>query len=231
MMIKIHSRLEHKQRKAFYRVLMINMLVWASAATVLVLAALGQRMPADKAFEMLDQSVVEFTHMPGVTRCTATMIDTNTYLTAAHCDPGTARTYIVNKDGDKVLAVSFEQAEDGADWAIVRTEEDPPGVVPLAVSCSFAVKTGEPIAYLGYPYPLERFYSEGIIVSLGVMRIDYPALPITSLHGGPGASGSAIISLVTGEIIGVLSIGVENTRGNLLGVGITMLPGSVCELG
>ena len=128
-----------------------------------------------------------------------------------------------------MLAVSFEPAEDGTDWAIVRTDEDPAGVVPLTISCGFTVKTGEPVAYLGYPSPLEQFYSEGIIASQGDMRIDFPPLPITSLHGGPGASGSAIISLVTGEIIGVLSIGVVNTRGNLLGVGITMLSGSVCD--
>jgi len=228
-MISIHSRLARKQRKALLWVTLINVLVWASVATVLLPAMRGQPMSAVSAFELLDQSVVEFTFQPGVTMCSATMIDTNTYLTAAHCDPGTTRTFIVNKDGDRVLAVSFERAEDGSDWAIVHTEEDIPGVVPLAVSCRFTVKIGEPVAYLGYPYPLERFYSEGVIVSEGGTRIDYPPLPTTSLHGGTGASGSAIISLVTGKIIGVLSIGVENTQGNFLGAGITPLSGSVCE--
>mgnify|MGYP003388558877 FL=1 len=195
-------------------------MLWGAAAGVTYIKHTGPMSPA-AAYQHLEGSVVEYTNIPGETMCTATMINVNTYLTAAHCGAGNGRRYIVTAGGDAVLAVSLEADEDGADWAIIRTDEDPAGVVPMPVAVDFEPAIGEPVAYLGYPYPTEQFYSEGIIVSLNALRIPSDLFAITSLHGGPGASGSAIISLRTGEIIGVLSMGLVNIRGNLMGVGFT----------
>jgi hypothetical protein len=227
-MKNIRTLAERRQNKMMITVTLINILVWGAVALSLFMAASNKghdHLTTEEAFSVLDQSVVEYTYAVGENMCSATMIGENTYISAAHCKIDNLPMYIVNDDLDFV-AVDRVDASVTRDWMIIYTKEDVPGVVPIAVSCSTDPwYIGMPVAYLGYPWPLDRYYSEGIIVNLEYYRgvpEDHPLnIPLTSLNGGPGSSGSGIIDLRTGELIGVLSTGLPGSRGHILGVGIT----------
>lgn len=232
-MMNIRTLAERRKNKAMIIVTLINLLVWGVVATVLVMVTFSEDhdddlpMTAEEAFGVLDKSVVEYTFAVGQTMCSATMIGKNTYISAAHCAIENLPMYIVNDDLDFV-AVDRVDASATRDWMIIYTKEDVPSVVPVAISCSTEPwYIGMPVAYLGYPWPLDRYYSQGVIINVEPYRGiegDHPMnIPLSSLNGGPGASGSGIINLLTGELIGVLSTGLPSSRGNLMGAGITSI--------
>jgi len=176
----IRAMIATKKRKPLPYVIMRNIILWGAVLTVWGVAAvvmlgkghldLDNKMTTEESFRLLDQSVVEYTFARGVTMCTATMIAPGTYISAAHCAKERTKTYIVNSELDFVT-VDRVDVSATSDWMIIYTKEDLPGVVPIAVGCSTEHwYIGMPVAYLGYPAPLVRYYSEGIVVSMMTIR-------------------------------------------------------------
>lgn len=217
------------QDKPLRFIIYINFIVWVLAAISITYEKKSEYMTPSQAYDILDKSVVEYTLFPGESMCTATNVAHGVYLTARHCIRDVDTSYIVNKNGDFVSVIDTKLSDD-KDWAIIYTLADPEHVVPLPIDRDFGdLKVGDRIAYLGYPFPLTRYYSEGIVANVtrdyrGRTHLpDEVILPLTSLRGGPGSSGSAIIDMRTGHIIGVLSTGIHSSEGAVLGVGVTSI--------
>jgi len=184
-------------------------------------------LTAHEAFEVLDKSVVEFTKYPGKTMCTATAIAPRTFLTAGHCIKGEA-TFIVDQYGNEfkvssvTVGVGMKEDYPGLqkDWAIVHTDLYVPGISYVAIGCDETLYVGMPVAYLGYPYPLNRHLGVGIISSIIEPDIITSNTAMASFNASSGASGSAVISLDTGNIIAILTTILTPPPGILLATGL-----------
>jgi V8-like Glu-specific endopeptidase len=78
-----------------------------------------------------------------------------------------------------------------------------------------------PIAYAGYPGPSDFTFATGYVTSVKKLRTGINKLDFTiDVHAAPGSSGSPIISLDTGLIIGVLIEGVYAPRVGAFMVGV-----------
>jgi len=85
-------------------------------------------------------------------------------------------------------------------------------IAPFAGSSSLA--PGSSIATVGYPLGVAKIAYEGIVAGrfdrLGADMYDYLLLQI---FGAPGSSGSAVVSVKSGEVIGVLVAGKQAGAG------------------
>jgi V8-like Glu-specific endopeptidase len=179
-------------------------------------------LTAKEAAEKLGKSVVAVTYK-GDTICTAAKIGPSQFLTAGHCLISGEKLTMPNGRILKiksVLAAFEEKATVGGvsgrdeDWAVLNTVEDDASVVPLELGCAEEPYLGQEIAYAGFPYPTQYALGLGRVTSIkpvlgGRNNLDYAM----DVHAAPGASGSAVISLDTGKVVGVLTEGVPARTG------------------
>jgi len=173
--------------------------------------------PAEAA-ALLSPSVFSFGTTRG-TFCTATKIAPKQYLSALHCAQDLATNWrLESVDGEyafirSVLASVGEKTGGGKhreDWAILMatSENDAPS---LPLGCGDPHYVGEPVAYMGFPESLERAFGVGYISTMQPGERNNADI-FVDLPVAPGASGSAIISLDNGHILGVLTEGVLSRR-------------------
>jgi len=165
--------------------------------------------------EKLNASVAEL--QTGQGWCTATKIGHRKWLTAGHCV--TRNGKLVTEEGylyPRSITVSVSEKEDGKrleDWAIMNTATDYDTVPALELGCSEELYQGMPVAYLGFPAGADRAFMQGYISSVRKVRGGYnDADWVIDVPVAGGASGSAIVSMETGRIIGVLTEGVYSQR-------------------
>lgn len=178
--------------------------------------------------------------------CTAWKLDEYQWATAWHCVAMTGRKYTIKTQpyGDrdygitldvKSLLLPAEKADDKdhwEDWAVINTRDETPEIPALAVDCAYDIKMGEQVAYMGFPSiantGLGQHFSTGIVNAVEEHK-KRPWHFLAQITGGPGASGSPVISLKTGDVIGYVTRGV-GSRGNLLGVGMESVAGmDMCD--
>jgi S1-C subfamily serine protease len=168
--------------------------------------------------EKLGASVVGITYK-GQTICSAAKIGPAQFLTAQHC---LMMGEAVKLPSGRLLRIksiltSFEtkkQVESSArdrqeDWAILNTVEDDLLMPALELGCEEEVYLTQEVAYAGFPYPTQYALGFGRVTSLKPTyptgnNLDY----IMDVHAAPGSSGSAVISVDTGRVIGILTEGV-----------------------
>lgn len=191
--------------------------------------AFGAEMPTSEAAKLLDKSVVEMT-IDGKPHCTAAKIGPAEFLTAGHCVRGLKSDYrlLAQANTETVISVTTGVARKDQnrteDWALLHTATPNDSWDALALGCDEEPYLGMPIAYMGYPSGVQRMFAVGYISSLTprennrkpIGNSDY----IVDLTGAPGASGSPIISLETGHIIGILTEGVIDRNVGVFAVGI-----------
>jgi len=152
------------------------------------------------------------------------MIGDKLFLSAGHCAgifvSGNGR--IRSKEGyDWVGVKSFtlttQKKADGKryeDWLLLNSTDNLDGVEPLTLGCTDTVYVGMPIAYAGYPAPIEYGMGLGHIMSVNPVHTYFNNLDfVIDVHAAPGASGSPVINLETGHVIGVLTEGVPSRVG------------------
>lgn len=167
--------------------------------------------------------------------CTAFHIGKKMYLTAAHCikSPSlrldTPGSYLYPSS----ITIGWDNTRKGRDdWAIIRTQTEDDRVGYLELGCGEELYLGMPIAYGGYPYPVNFVYSTGHVSSMtGIERWSRSGAEyLVDVQAGPGASGSAVISLDTGKVVGILTEGVMGGHRQFFLVGIESIDSlDLCE--
>ena len=153
--------------------------------------------------------------------CSATAVDRHegqtVILTAFHCTQKGVSYYV--NFGDQVLRRAavwkvphyevdeekypriFNEPE--TDMALFLMEGEDVPVAPLAETAVIA--NGAKVAMVGYPLGLSKIMYEGIVAG----RFDRPGddmynYLLLQIFGAPGSSGSAVVDVDSGEIVGVL---------------------------
>lgn len=196
---------------------------YLKSGLVAVLLTLGlgaqAEMTTKEAADLLSPSVFSFaTTRSGDAFCTATKIGPKEYLTALHCAMSLETHWrLESVEGEyafirSVTASVGEKSGRGKlreDWAVLNaTAENEAPALPLG--CSDPHYVGESVAYMGFPQGLVRAFGRGYVSTMKGTRNN--ADIFVDLPAAPGASGSAVISLDNGHIMGVLTEGVLNTR-------------------
>lgn len=187
-----------------------------------------------KAIEMLQGSVAQLTHNETVS-CTAAKIGSKQYLTARHClerlgpDEKTSLR-LEHGFNFKFIRSWTVSAEEKEDWVILNVTEEDPEIPMLHLGCGDEVYQGMDIATMGYPFGLSKAYAEGYISTMeepktaGLRSASSNSWSVVTI--GPGASGSPVISLETGRVVGVV---IEQIRGAGYGGMESIKSLDVCE--
>ena len=181
----------------------------------------AEPLTVKEAAVLLEPSVVELRRGKGkLPFCTATKIGEGSYLTALHCVRGLATDMKVVSPGhddnpvvgayaplvSKKLENQNKQARQ--DWAVLYTEKVNDEIPSVPLACGEEVYMGQPIAYMGYGVPLNLGFFAGHVVSVNSSTRAFRGanfdFAVSTLVSG-GASGSALLSLDTGKIIGVVT--------------------------
>lgn len=191
---------------------MIKALFAAALLAVSVSAAQAEVTPKEAA-ALLVSSVVELNSKS----CTASKVGPHQYLTAKHC---VGRDMKLNTKSytmwAKSVVMAWQEKKRGnrqEDWAIINTATDTEDMKSLTLGCNEEIYLGMRVAYAGYPNPAEFAFGMGSVTSLLPSRnrsnnLDY----MMDVHAAPGASGSPVISMDTGHVVGILTEGVTNSR-------------------
>ena len=191
-----------------------SFVVWPSG-TVLGHEPLSIR----EAAELLSSSVVEMT-IGGNKTCSASKIGPKTFLTAAHCVRSLWGNYRLEHGFSyqfvKSILITVSKKDDRSrheDWAILNTTYENDELTALELGCAEDIYLGMPVAYAGYPGPVDFAFGAGYVTSLKKLRKrNQNADFVIDVAAAPGASGSPIISLDTGHIVGILIEGVSEAR-------------------
>lgn len=145
--------------------------------------------------------------------CSGTMIGPREYLTAKHClSQGIKIEYEFSTLWPKSIEVPLQEKEGpggrSEDWAIVRVTDDAPeGLSEATLGCTEEIYVGMPVATMGYPTEHDRIYLEGYVSGLkpvsggrGSWNLDFTV----DMRVGSGSSGGGLISLDTGDLVGVV---------------------------
>jgi V8-like Glu-specific endopeptidase len=217
--------------------------IMAMAATVmLTFPALAD--PVTEIAERLPNSVGKL-YQGSRSICTAWKYGDKQWATAGHCVKGLRNTKykVDHPSGDygymfvRSITQPVEQSEDKnhyEDWGTLRLADTVDSAVALEIDCEYTPKVGEQIAYFGFPgigpdmqpmFSVERI--NAVHTRPGEKNLAWHyAVDFTA---GPGASGSPVVALSTGKVIGLLTKGVGMSMG-LLTVGIESVKGmDMCE--
>ncbi len=207
-------------------------LIWVAAIAALGVALLtspAQSAPLSSkvAAELLSASVVRMT-TGGSPLCSASKIGPATFLTAAHCARALKGNYRVEHGSHyqfiKSITITVSEKADGKrseDWAILHATTENSALTPLSLACDEPIYLGMPIAYAGFPDPVNFAFGMGYVASVNPLenRVNDADFAI-DVQAGPGASGSPIISLDSGRVIGVLTEGVFRPKRTPFLVGV-----------
>lgn len=188
-------------------------------------AAAVKPLTVREAAEKLQKSVAAVTYR-SQTICSAAKIGPGQFLTAFHCLQWGETITLQNGRILKIKSVlatmqpkpvdtaNKAKKERDEDWAILNTVDDDESVVALELGCNDTPYLGMQVAYAGFPAPTQYAYGSGHITSVFPMdgtsnNLDYAM----DVHAAPGASGSAVISMDTGRVIGILTEGVPSRVG------------------
>jgi len=136
------------------------------------------------------QGVVDVTYplvdVGGSPYCTATKIDTNLFLTAAHCLGNPTGGLILGKDG-VLKAFTVVKADEDTDLALISAEA--PG--PAAKVYQMDVPQYDRVIAAGYPYGVALYITEGLWIGdswqPSLANHAHVSTPV-----GPGNSGGGI---------------------------------------
>ena len=202
-------------------------IIAATAAFFMLIGAAAADISVKEAVSSLSSSTVVL-ESNGSKVCTASKIGPSTYITAGHCIWGaTDSKFRINKDYDyhyvKSVTFSVLSNNDGAsyeDWAILNTSSDNKDRPALVVSCEDEPRLGLPVATMGYPNPAKKeVFGMGYISSIGsIDSYSSNTEIIVDVPGNPGASGSPIISMESGKVVGIL---IEIAVGHAIGSTMT----------
>jgi S1-C subfamily serine protease len=123
---------------------------------------------------------------------------------------------ITLKQNGKTVAVGTVIGEDPTrDVALVRTSSAIHGrVLHLAAR---APRLGESVAALGFPFGLPLTVTQGAVSGLGrtipIDGVERDSLVQTDAPINPGNSGGPLISLDTGEVVGLVDLGTSQANG------------------
>lgn len=151
------------------------------------------------------------------TICSASKIGSHQYLTAGHCVDSEFHIYTQNKKSlyfkSVIETLQKKDAKRNEDWAILNTVEDDDAVKPLTLACKEEIYLGQGVAYAGYPDPTQYAFGTGHVVTIKPTTHTPNNMDIgMDVAAAPGASGSAVISMDTGEVVGILTEGIPGER-------------------
>jgi V8-like Glu-specific endopeptidase len=213
-------------------------LIFLSTATMAQDAPTNAPLTSKEVAEKLGKSVVALTDYSGA-YCSAAKIGPKQFLTALHCVGYGDKVTLSNGRILKIKSVlaglqekpsAYNVSGRDEDWAIINTKDDDDTVVALEIGCSEEVYLGQEIAYAGFPHPTQYALGFGKITTVkpvlgGRNNLDYGM----DVHAAPGASGSAVISVDTGKVIGILTEGIAARTGFFM-VGLESVKNmDVCE--
>jgi S1-C subfamily serine protease len=129
------------------------------------------------------------------------------------------------------LAAEMVGGDPDSDLAVIRVEQLPEGIRPLALGDSDALRVGQSLAAIGNPFGLEGTMTTGIVSALGRTlpsqsravggsRFSIPNVIQTDAAINPGNSGGPLLNLA-GEVVGV-NTAIESTDGQFSGVGFAI---------
>ena len=103
------------------------------------------------------------------------------------------------------------------DWARFTTDTELEDVKALPITCKIP-EVGTDISYMGYPSPLKKVYGTGAVTHIPSEKDNYDrgldaAEVFFDTAAAPGASGSPVMNKETGEVFGILTMGVNSRVG------------------
>ena len=205
--------------------------------------AMAEPLSNRKAAEILSASVVKL-EQRWRTVCTAFKIGPKTFLSAGHCastvnddtkiiHQKTAKKGSFSTQWIKSITVTTQGKKDdrSEDWMILNTTTEETDIGVLTLGCEDEIYLGMPVAYAGYPQPIDFAFGLGHVLSTNKVNSSYNGLDfVIDVQAAPGASGSPILNLDTGNVIGVLTEGVSNRRTGVFGIGVEHIAGlDLCD--
>lgn len=211
-----------------FRIILWGMFTILAASSIGRCAQAAELPTPRAAAETISQSSVRFaTSSSG--HCTATKIGPSRYLTAAHCARSVSSDWKLARAGKydyqfvrSVTVPVLEKSDSRShDWAILNTTTENEEVVAMALGCTEELYLGMPVAYYGFSSPLEVGFSVGYVASVKKAEDSrYNSDFMVDLQASPGSSGSAIVSMDTGNIIGILVEGITESRAGVFLIGV-----------
>jgi len=159
--------------------------------------------------------------------CTAFKIGPKEFMTAGHCTTPSTSNKIEGANG---LGYHFQSyVTKGSrkkdhnrveDWGIIHTSTDDDAIGTLELSCGEVLYPGLMVSYFGYSADSKGVFGMGRITTLeqpgGRNDADFGII----VPAAPGSSGSAIVSLDSGKVIGILTEGVAASRAGIYMIGV-----------
>lgn len=201
---------------------------------LLAFAFPAKAIDVPEAVSLLENSVVAIVKN-SQSVCTASKIGPSQFLTAKHCI--TNGSTLVMRSGrvlhvkSVLIAMQAKEGNRQEDWAVINIVETDDGLSPLNLSCSENPYLGQAVIYGGYPHPTQYAVGLGHITTTkpvlgGRNQLDYGM----DVHASPGASGSPVLSIDTGQVIGILTEGIINERTGVFMVGFESIKGlDLCD--
>jgi hypothetical protein len=149
--------------------------------------------------------------------CTATKIGSRMWLTAGHCIHANTRVETLNGylyPRSITVALQDKNGNREEDWAIVNTSTEDRSIPTLHLGCNDTIYPGMPVAYLGFPGHTDRAFIMGYVSTMRQVRnggrnnADW----VLDLPVAGGASGAAVVSMDTGNIVAIVTEGVTAPR-------------------
>lgn len=213
------------------------MIALGAAALLFSTVASAEEITASDAVTILVQSVVSL-RSSGDAFCTGTYVGPSMVLTAKHCTGGLNEFTIefdptMESEWAKWVTSPAGKKSDNErsfDWALITTMTPFDDAAEAQLGCTEEIYLGQPVAFLGFSQGRLQF-SKGYVTATvpannGKNNYDFAV----DLAAAPGASGSAIMSLDTGNIVGVLIEGVFESRAGTYMLGVQSIKDiSACE--
>lgn len=201
------------------RALMLTCIIFAAVAFALAVeSAKADPLQAASEFTVRIRTSIEHTFAeddPGTSFGAGFVISQKTgwILTNAHvAGRGNATIEIAFKNKNYTEAKPI-YVDPILDVAVLKIDEDvlPEGHKAAMLACQEADYTGTPVAAFGHPHGLDFSASRGIVSRARTYKgVDWLQ---TDAAINPGNSGGALISLETGEVIGINAMGFKDTEG------------------